>query len=537
MTDQPNVLFIMSDEHSHRGFSHLDPDGRGEPVDTPNLDDLAASSTVFDQAYCQMPLCTPSRLSMLTGQRVPGAGAWHNWSPLLPDRRTMPEAFSDEGYETCLVGKMHFGGDRQFCGFDHRPYGDLTGETGHQPDPIRPLEDNRGLALESRIDDAGVTELPESQLQERNVLTESLSWVREQEHSNPDQPWFLCASISRPHFPLTAPERFLERYWPDNVPAPKVGRDTDHADHPLTESAVELFGLDEVDAADATKARAAYFACIDFIDELIGDMLTLMDESGYLDNTIVVYASDHGELAGEHGLWWKGTWHEASSRVPLMVQTPEQRAGEQEADRIDTPVGLVDLFPTLANLCDVSEPTDIDGQDLSSAIRTGEEPDRGPVVCDVLAPRWGEGSEFRMVRDGRYKYVGFRGDYQELLFDIESDPLERNNLALDPDGDDRSALERLRAYVDETVDFEEVEAQRLEDEEWAENDHLLFPPNPDESPMSGHLAMIHHNDATDGNMYHLPDGRIIDAGISIYKPDVIFDNPAEAYDDWPENEP
>ncbi|GAB3686601.1 hypothetical protein GCM10028857_18890 [Salinarchaeum chitinilyticum] len=316
-----------------------------------------------------------------------------------------------------------------------------------------------------------------------------------------------------------------------------MGRDTDHADHPLTESAVELFGLDEVDAADATKARAAYFACIDFIDELIGDMLTLMDESGYLDNTIVVYASDHGELAGEHGLWWKGTWHEASSRVPLMVQTPEQRAGEQEADRIDTPVGLVDLFPTLANLCDVSEPTDIDGQDLSSAIRTGEEPDRGPVVCDVLAPRWGEGSEFRMVRDGRYKYVGFRGDYQELLFDIESDPLERNNLALDPDGDDRSALERLRAYVDETVDFEEVEAQRLEDEEWAENDHLLFPPNPDESPMSGHLAMIHHNDATDGNMYHLPDGRIIDAGISIYKPDVIFDNPAEAYDDWPENEP
>ncbi|MFH5801019.1 sulfatase [Haladaptatus sp. CMAA 1911] len=537
MTDRPNVLFLLTDEHTFRGLGHLDDDGRGEPVTTPTLDEMATSSAVFDQAYCQMPLCTPSRLSMLTGREVPGAGAWDNWSTLLPNRRTMPEAFSEAGYATSLVGKMHFGGNRQFCGFEDRPYGDLTGEVGHQPDPIKPLEDNLGLGppFKTRTADAGVTEIPESQLQERNVLTESLAWVREHEHTNPDRPWFLCASFSRPHFPLTVPERYLDRYWPEGVTKPKIGREGDTADHSVTELVAQGFEVDEIGEEEALKARAAYLACIDFIDELIGDFLTLMDRSGHLEDTIVVYASDHGELAGEHGLWWKHTWHEASTRVPLMIQTPEHRAGDRDAARLDTPVGLVDLYPTLCGLCDVDTIGEIDGVDLSRAVRDGAEPERGPVVCDILTDRWGEGTEFRMVRDGRYKYVGFRGDYQELLFDIETDPLETENLSLDPSVDEAEVLERLRTYVDETLDFEAAAEKRRVDERSAQEHHVLVSGNGDEDVQEfrRNVMKLDIPETTDGNLYHLPDGRIVDAGLSIYKPEEIIENPTEAYDDWP----
>ncbi|MFC6723400.1 sulfatase-like hydrolase/transferase [Halobium palmae] len=541
MTDTPNVLFLMTDEHSYRGLGHLDDDGRGEPVNTPTLDDVADSSAVFDQAYCQTPLCTPSRLSMLTGREAPGAGAWDNWSTLLPDRRTMPEAFAEAGYATSLVGKMHFGGNRQFCGFEDRPYGDLTGEVGHQPDPIRPLEENRGLGrppFRTRTADAGVTEIPESQLQERNVLTESLSWVREQAHANPDQPWFLCASFSRPHFPLTVPERFLDRYWPEGVTKPKVGREGDVADHPVVEHIVDYLRIDDIPEEEAQKARAAYFACIDFVDELIGDFLSLMERGGYLEDTIVVYASDHGELAGEHGLWWKSTWHEASARVPLVVQTPGHRSGEREPARLETPVGLVDLFPTLCGLCGVDTLGEIDGVDLSEAVREGAEPDRGPVVCDHLNPRYGEDAEYRMVRDGRYKYVEFRGEFQELLFDVEADPLETENLALDPSGEDAAALDRLRAYVDETLDFEEAEERRRADQRRAAEDHVLTPgtdsdADVDVSEFRADMMKLQIPETTDGNLYHLPDGRIVDAGLTIYRPEEIIENPAAAYDDWP----
>ncbi|EMA37187.1 choline-sulfatase [Halococcus hamelinensis 100A6] len=454
----------------------------------------------------------------------------------------MPEAFSEAGYATSLVGKMHFGGNRQFCGFEDRPYGDLTGEVGHQPDPIRPIEENRGLGrppFRTRTADAGVTEIPESQLQERTVLTESLSWVREQAHANSDQPWFLCASFSRPHFPLTVPKRFLDRYWPEGVTEPKVGREGDTMNHPVVEHLVEYLRIDDIPEEESQKARAAYLACIDFVDEVIGDFLSLMDQGGFLEDTIVVYASDHGELAGEHGLWWKSTWHEASARVPLMIQTPDHRSGEREAARLETPVGLVDLFPTLCGLCDIDTLGEIDGVDLSEAVREGTEPDHGPVVCDMLNERWGKGTQYRMVRDGHYKYIRFRGDFQDLLFDLKTDPLEQVNVALKPSGDDAVALGQLRTYVEETLDFEKVDKKRHTDQRRAAENHVLTADGHtdiDTSEFRSDLMKLNIPDTTDGNLYHLPDGRIVDGGLTIYKPKEIIENPADAYDDWPGND-
>jgi len=530
--DRPNVLLITSDEHSFRCFSHLDPEGRGEPVHTPTLDSLAESSAAFDQTYCQVPLCTPSRMCMLTGLEQQDCGGWNNQSVLRPGIPTLPGVLSEAGYETAIVGKLHFDGSRQFAGFDHRPFGDLTGIAGHQPDPL-PFDAGRDPLPpdeDRRLSEPGVTEIPESLLQDSRVLDETVSFVREQEAGAPDRPWFVCASFSRPHDPWTAPRRHFSKYWPDGVTDPKIDRGGDAADHPFTEGIVDKMRdkghyPEEIDDETVRRARAGYFACVDYLDEVIGDLLARLERTGALENTIVVYTSDHGELGGEHGMWYKRTYHEASARVPLFIQLPDHRTGDRPAARLDTPVSLADLFPTLCGLTGVSAPDDLDGADLSESVRGGENPERGPVVCDNLNASAGDGLEFRMVRDGRYKYVAFR-DGPELLFDVDADPFEQRNLATDASGDAAAVLQRLRSFVDETMDFEAAVEKRERDAELHEEYSLDVRRGLGEDSFDGRNGEV-------ANVYHMPDGRLIDADTPLYNPIEVTRTPEEDYDDWP----
>jgi choline-sulfatase len=521
MPDDPNVLFLFSDEHSFRCLGRRGEADGGEPVATPALDALADDGTEFTDSYCPMPLCTPSRLCTLTGREVPDAGAWGNNAVLPPERPTIAETLSGAGYETCLVGKMHLGGSRQYAGFDHRPYGDLTGATGHQWEPV---DREGGRSIGDRIADAGVTEIPESQLQEEVTVRESLSWIREHEHAS-DDPWFLMASFSRPHFPLTAPRRYVERFWDlerdeptDRLTEPRVGHEGDTVDHPMTVGAVEGFQTGDIAPRDQQRARACYFACVEYLDDLLGRFLDELERDGLLSDTVVVYASDHGELAGEHGLWWKHTWHEAAARIPMIVQTPAQRRGEAPATDLSTPASLLDVYPTVCGFAGAEAPDELDGVDLSAAVAAGEDPDRGPVVCDNPTDRWGAGTEFRAVRDGRYKYVAFR-DAPELLFDLAADPLEQDDLAADPQrGAEAShALERLREYVDRTMDFDAVARERAEDDL-----HEHYPLDADEP-------------AGSGNCYRIGD-RIVDADAPLYRPHVVTDDPEGAFSDHPDRE-
>ncbi|MFB6217759.1 MAG: sulfatase [Halobacteriaceae archaeon] len=507
-TDRPNVLFLLSDEHGYRYRSGRER--ASERAHTPTLDGLAERGVAFRDASCSVPLCTPSRVGLLTGREQRECGGWDSstlgpWTP-LPDLQTLPGAFAEAGYDTALVGKMHLGGDRQFVGFEERPYGDLTGGMGHQADPIDPPDTGRGIFdTRSRTADAGATAIPESAHQESAVVRETLAWLREHD-ARSDDPWFLCASFSRPHFPLTAPRRHLRRYWPDGLGDPPVGADSDAGRHPSAAWSRADQGAGERTPEEERRARAAYAACVDYLDELLGDLLGALDRDGLLEDTVVVYTSDHGEMAGEHGLWFKQTWHEASIRVPLLVETPAHRSGGRDPATVETPVSLLDLYPTLCGLAGVGYPDDLDGADLSDAVRTGAEPDRAPVVSDLLMPRRGEYA-CRVVRDGRYKYVGFR-DAPELLFDVIADPYERENLAAGGGPDDPAAgdaLDRLRAHVEETVDFDALEAQQERDRE----------------ALSAHDRDLPQG--TSGNMYHLPDGRVVDADTALYEPSVVGD--------------
>jgi choline-sulfatase len=510
MPKQPNILLLFSDEHSFRFMGHRSADAGGEPIETPNFDRLAAQATVFTDAYCQMPLCTPSRISMLTGREVRRCCAWDNGSVLRPELPTLPGTLRDAGYTTCLVGKMHLGGTQQFVGFEHRPYGDLTGKCGHQSEPIpEAARDMRGRTNAA----VGVTQIPESLIQDEVVCHESLGFLREQTHANPEKPWFLCAGFSRPHFPLTAPRRHLERFWPDNVTPPKVPASGDAYDHPMSVGMRNGFRADDISHDEMMYARACYFACVSYLDEIIGDFLLRLGNAGLLDNTIVVYTTDHGEMAGEHGVWWKNGWYEACTRVPLIVSTPAHRSGALPASTCPTPVALVDLFPTFASLAGIDPPAGLDGVDLSQVITAGQAaPDR-PIFCDALSPRWGEGTEFRSVRQGRYKYVRFR-NAPPLAFDLDADPGEQRNL-LESGKPVPKAMEQLAAFANASIDFDEAERERTV------RDGGL------------HEQYAHGIGASTGNLYVMPNGSVINAEDTLYSPTVIAPSLAEMMgSDW-----
>lgn len=510
---RPNILYLLSDEHGFRYMGHRPPSEGGEPVATPTFDRLAAQGTVFTDAYCQMPLCTPSRLCQLTGKEVRKCGAWHNEDVLRPELTTMPEVLTGAGYASCLVGKMHLGGDRQFVGFQHRPYGDLTGKTGHQWEP---LDRDARHSMRGRTAHVGVTEIPESLIQDEVVAHETVAWVREHAAAHPEQPWFLCASFSRPHFPLTAPRRHFARYWPNGVTEPRVPAAGDAYDHPMSVGMRQGFQAAAIDRDEMLRARAAYFAGVSYLDEVIGDLLLRLEADGLLENTVIVYTTDHGEMAGEHGVWWKHGWYEACTHVPLIVSLPEQRRGGAAPRLCRTPVGLYDLFPTFCGLADAAVPDDLDGVDLGPALRgQGTLPAR-PIVCDNLVPRWGAGTEFRMLRWRQYKYVRFR-DAPPLCFDLEADPGEQHDLvARGAEGAARVALDYLAQVAAQSIDFEAAERERQErDGDLRERYALDLPP------------------AT-GNVYVFPDGRVVNADDALlYRPTVLTDEPAEAFGDWP----
>ncbi|HIE29818.1 TPA: DUF229 domain-containing protein [Candidatus Poribacteria bacterium] len=205
------------------------------------------------------------------------------------------------------------------------------------------------------------------------------------------------------------------------------------------------------------RARAAYFACVSYLDEVIGDLLSRLEHDGILENTIIVYTTDHGEMAGEHGVWWKNGWYEGCTRVPLIVSLPEQRSGKYPDHKCHTPVGLVDLFPTLCAFADVNPPDDLDGIDLSAAVCGKRLDPKRPIFSDALTPRWGAGTEFRMIRWRNYKYVRFR-QAPPLFFDLESDPGEQHNLVNSASGPSKDALEKLRTLAESSIDFDAADA-------------------------------------------------------------------------------
>lgn len=420
MSKISNVLFFLSDQHNPKVTSYA-----GDPtVQTPNLDELAASAMRFDACYCQNPLCVPSRYSMLTGRYSKSIGAYDNRHILASDSDTIPKYFAANGYRTCCIGKTHFNGE-QMQGYSERPYGDFFGQ-GHQPNPRR-TEFGENSGLGDVLGASGPLAFPLPLSQTEICVSETSKWLQNYVSSHDRRPFFLSVNFDKPHFPMTPPAEYFNKYLgklePETIPehfwenAPAFVRNSI-----IANGAYEHYGKDP----DVhRRALAAYYGCIEWVDSAVGRILSVMDYLGLSDDTIIVYSSDHGEMRSRFGAWQKSLFYDDSCRVPLLIRVPGKAPG-LSAD----PVGLIDLYPTLCSLCGLDIPEFCEGTDAAPLL-DGKSICRDGIFAESVAYKRPDQAGC-MLRTGRFKYNYYLNGEEEL-YDLLADPDELNDISASTD--------------------------------------------------------------------------------------------------------
>jgi choline-sulfatase len=414
MSKKPNFLFIFSDQHNAQVLGCAG----NNVIRTPNLDHLAKQGVRFEQAYCQNPLCVPSRASLLTGKHCRNIGIYTNTDILEPNSITIPRVLSSHGYRTCLIGKGHFNGE-QYHGYQERPYGDLYGQA-HQPDPRR-TADNGESGLGGLVGNAGPTGIPLPLTQTEICVAEASKWLQTHIDMRADQPFFLSVNFDKPHFPVRCPAPYFAHYE-GRLHVPDCPEDYYERAVPFVQKAIERFGFHN---QDGDRFLQAYYGCVEWVDDAIGRLLHVLEYLNLADNTIVIYASDHGDLCGEKGAWNKTLFFDSSTKVPLIVRCPSLFPGGKGIQDL---VGLIDLFPTICEAARIPVPVSCEGTSLLPVLKGSGLFPQSQIFCEsaFLGEPTVSGC---MIRKGQWKYAYYLDGSQEL-YDLAADPDEWNNLAI-----------------------------------------------------------------------------------------------------------
>ena len=431
---KPNFLIVMSDEHAPMYSSVY-----GHPiVQTPHMENLAQAGATFDAAYCNSPLCMPSRMSFMTGRLIHKIGAWDNVTPLRSDCVTWAHRLRAQGYEVVLSGKQHFGGHDQLHGFERQLARDLHSERRH---PIH-LWDDGIVAAEApwaEVYRAGAGMTEELEVDEL-VQARALDYLRHPDRAK--QPWALNVSFIAPHFPLIAPPRFWEMYPVDEMDLPLLPRGHLEGLHPVHQRLRAMFGFPRFSDEIVRRARAGYYALISYFDEKLGELIDALKATGQYENTVIIHTSDHGEMNGEHGLWRKSNFYEAAARVPLQIVWDGRVAGGQ---RLPQAVSLVDVVATVCEIAGDDSRLPLDGDSLLG-LMTGGDPDwKDEAFCEYLAH--GVDRPMAMLRRGRYK-LNYSWQDAPALYDLAADAGEFHNLAGQPQHQSRLAEMQARLLAD-----------------------------------------------------------------------------------------
>ncbi len=449
-----NVVFIMSDEHSR----HVLGSYGNTVVKSPNLDALAAGGTQFESAYCNCPICVPSRASFATGRYVHTIGYWDNAFPYRGTPASWGHRLHDTNHRCDSIGKLHYRGSSDPNGFDNEilPLHVLEGEGDVQgmlrrPPPTR---DSTGQLA----GDAGPGDSTYLQY-DRNIRDEAMQWLKGVAAKKPAKPWCLFISFVCPHFPLVAPPEFFNLYDLKKLPLPRLRDPADFPDHPVLRKLREVQNYEDHfrNEDHVRTALAAYYGMVSFLDDNIGRVLKTLRETGLDGDTLVVYTSDHGDNLGTRTFWGKSNMYEEAVGVPLILNGPGIPAGRHVA----TPVSLVDAYPTIIDAVGetaTAEERKLPGTSLLKLL-DGQDADR-TVFSEYHAV--GSMTGIFMVRFGRFKYVHYDG-YRPQLFDLDADPMETRDLAL-AGGHDTAIAEGERRLRD-ICDPAEVSARAFHDQE------------------------------------------------------------------------
>jgi len=425
-SQQPNFLVIMSDEHAPM-FSGA----YGHPlVRTPHLDRLAKRGVLFENAYCNSPLCAPSRMSFMTGRYIHHIATWDNSSPLASDAVTWAHLLRAVGYDVVLSGKQHFIGPDKLHGFRAQLARDLHSGNLHALHPwadgIVPAEKpwigvdqaRAGTTVEIEVDD--------------QAEAAALAYLADP--ARQEQPWALNVSFIAPHFPLIVPQPYWDMYPEEAVDLPHIPEGHLENQHPVYQRMRQMFGLADFPEAALRRARVGYYGLITYLDDKIGRLIETLEKTGQLDNTVIIYVSDHGEMAGAHGMWRKSNFYEESARIPMVISWPQQLA---QGRRVTQVVSLVDLVATVLDLADAPTLAPLDGESLLPLAQAEESAAsmalaawKDEAFSEYLAH--GVARPMAMLRRGRFK-LNYSLDDPIELYDLETDPNEFHDLGGDPD--------------------------------------------------------------------------------------------------------
>ncbi len=444
---KPNILYIMADQLAAPLLSMHNPKSQ---IRTPNLDNLAAKSVVFDSAYCNSPLCAPSRMAMVTGQLPSKIGSYDNACSIGSDVPTYAHYLRHAGYETTLAGKMHFTGD-QLHGYENRLTADIYpadfGWAVNWDDPDRRLE---WYHNSSSILQAGPCVRSNQLDYDEEVLYKSKQYLYDHVRKPNARPFCLTVSFTHPHDPYTIEDKYWDMYEGLDIDLPQVNINPEDQD-PHSKRLLRVCELEghTFSPEQIKRARRAYYGAVSYVDDCIGQLLEVLKKCGLEDNTVVIFSGDHGDMLGERGLWYKMSYFEASVRVPLLISHPKQF----RPHRVSQNVSTLDILPTLADLvgANLIPGLPMDGLSMMNHLYGGVGHDT------VFAEYMGEGTiaPLMMIRRGPWKYITCPVD-PPMLFNLEDDPLELLNLAKSTDDKIQAVFESFRVEAGQKWDFEQI---------------------------------------------------------------------------------
>ena len=446
--EQKNILYIMADQLAAPLLKMYNSKSQ---IRTPNLDKLAKKAVVFDSAYCNSPLCAPSRMAMITGQLPSKIGSYDNASSISSDVPTYAHYLRAAGYETALAGKMHFIGD-QLHGYENRLTADIyPGDYGWAVNWDEPDTRLEWYHNSSSILQAGPC-VRSNQLDfDEEVVYKSKQFLYDHVRKGPQtRPFALTVSLTHPHDPYTIEQKYWDMYEDVDIDLPEVRIPKEEQDA-HSKRLLHVCDLEDYDFTDEQikNARRAYYGAVSYVDDCIGQLLEVLEKCKLADDTIIMFSGDHGDMLGERNLWYKMSYFEGSVRVPLLISDPKAFAPHHVPNNVST----LDILPTLVDLVSskLIPGLPMDGVSMMPHLKGL------PGNDTVFAEYMGEGtiSPLVMIRRGAWKYIRCPADPPQL-YNLHDDPKELTNLSTSTDPATQKVFKAYEAEADSKWNLQKI---------------------------------------------------------------------------------